>query len=262
MFWDKIDPHIPEPLQAAVDRAYTVFARYTVSGIIVHCDCPVCMSEEVAQQLSTLPLKEISPALLGEYTNSAHGYDTGDIEREFKHFLPRYLDLIAQCRPPSPLDLLAPCLARLGEAGYRTNWPADEAAAIDAFFVAFVEASVFQLGLARWPAGMRLEYDMGEVLIMIVRAGGDLGAALAAFDASPDPQAAVHMASMRRDVHAHNGRVFFHDAFLEDYPDAADTIGLFLMRDSVDERILDAPALLDDPDFDDVLELGMEPLTR
>ena len=255
MFWDKIDPHIPEPLQAAVDRAYTVFARYTVSGIIVHCDCPVCMTAEVAEQLSTLPLQAISSGLLGEYTNSAHGYDTGDIEREFKHFLPRYLDLIAQCRPPSPLDL-APCLDRLGEAGYRTNWPSDEAAAVDAFFLEFLKASVFQLGLLEWPAGMRLEYDLGEVLTMIVRAGGDLDAALAAFDASPDPEAAVHMASMRRDVRIEDGRVTFRDAFLKDYPDAADAIGLFLMRDSVDARIVAAPALLDDPEFDAVLELG------
>ena len=134
---------------------------------------------------------------------------------------------------------------------------ADEVAAVDAFFIEFLKASVYQLGLLEWPAGIRLEFDMGEVLIMIVHAGGDLDAALAAFDASPDPEAAVHMASMRHDVHIKNGRVFLHDPFLDNYPEAADKIGLFLMRDSVDARIVAAPALLDDPDFDEVLELGM-----
>ena len=98
---------------------------------------------------------------------------------------------------------------------------------------------------------------MGEVLIMIVHAGGDLDAALAAFDASPDPEAAVHMASMRHDVRIEDGRVFLHDPFLDNYPEAADKIGLFLMRDSVDARIAAAAELLDDPEFDDVLELGM-----
>lgn len=256
LFWDRIDPYIPDPLEAAVERAYEVFAKYTISGTIVHCDCPVCMTEEVAQQLSTLPLKEISSGLLGEYTNSAHGYDDGDIEREFKHFLPRYLELIAECRPPSSLDL-GPCLDRLGQAGYRNRWPAHEVAAVDAFFIEFLKASVYQLGLLEWPAGLRLEYDLGEVLVMIVRAGGDLDAALAAFDASPDPEVAVHMASMRHDVRIEDGRVHYHDAFLKEHPDAADAIGLFLVRDSVDERITAAPALLDDPDFDEVLELGM-----
>ncbi len=259
MFWNRIDPYIPDPLEAAVDEAYKVFGKYAITDTIVHCDCSVCMTAEVAQQLSTLPLQGISSELLGEYTNSAHGYDDGDIEREFKHFLPRYLDLIAQCRPPSPLDL-APCLDRLGQADYRRNWPEAEVQAVDRFFAEFVKASVFQLGLLRWPAGMRLEYDMGEVLTMIVRAGGDLDAALAAFDAGPDPEAAVHMASMRANIEMTGTDLRFHDAFLTDYPQEAEAIALFLLRDSVDKRIMAAPALLDDPDFDDVLALGMEPL--
>lgn len=256
MFWKEIDAFIPEPLAAAVEAAYGVFARYTLSGVIVHCDCPVCMTAETAQALSTRPLKEISPGLLAEYTNSAHGCDHGRIEHEFKHFLPRYLDLIAQCDPPSALDL-APCLDRLGHAGYRVRWPAAEAEAVDRFFAEYLKACVFQLGLVRWPAGLRLAFDLDEVLIMIARAGGDFDAALAAFDDSGDPEAAVHMASLRRNVAWQDGDPVYRDPFLEEYPEAAGKLGAFLVRDSVSTRILGAAALLDDADYDDVLDLGL-----
>ena len=58
MFWKEIDAFIPEPLAAAVEAAYGVFARYTLSGVIVHCDCPVCMTAETAQALSKRPRME------------------------------------------------------------------------------------------------------------------------------------------------------------------------------------------------------------
>ena len=54
-----------------------------------------------------------------------------------------------------------------------------------------------------------------------------------------------------------SSRTWFRQAHLSDYPAAADAIGAFLMRDSVSERIAAAAALLDDPDYDGVLALGM-----
>ncbi len=42
--------------------------------------------------------------------------------------------------------------------------------------------------------GLHLDFGKGEVLGMVVLAGGDRERVLAVFDASPDPQAAVHMA--------------------------------------------------------------------
>ena len=256
MFWEDVEPIENAALERSVARAYDVFAKYTLSGTIIYCDCPVCMTAENARALSSLPLKDISAPLLAEYTNSAHGYDTGQIETEFKHFLPRYLDLIAQCSPPSHLGLEI-CLDRLGEAGYRNAWPRQESEAVDTFFDVFLNTSLDQLTLAEWPVGLRLEFDIGEVLGMVVRAGGDLERALEAFDKGKDPQAAVHMASLRGELRYRRGCPRYDNEHLADCPDAADKIGAWLMRDSVSARILHAVEALQDPNYDDVLALGM-----
>lgn len=254
MFWEDIEPKLTPRLEAAVETAYAVFGKYRLSGTIVYCDCSVCMSAEVAGKLSALPLKDISSSLLAEYTNSAHGYDTETIEPQFKHFLPRYFELIANCDPPSHLGLET-CLTRLH--GYRQSWPPKEVEAVDAFFDAFVAASVDQLGLLEWPVGLRLEFDMGEVLGMVVLAGGDLERALAEFEKAPDPQAAVHMASMRGDVRFRKLAPYFDNAHYEQFPEAAERVGAWLMRDAVAERIVAAADKLENPDYDDVLSLGV-----
>ncbi|MFM1815109.1 MAG: hypothetical protein RLZ98_1804 [Pseudomonadota bacterium] len=257
MFWEDVDPIATPRLERAVAGAYDVFSAYRLRGTIVHCSCPVCMTDEIAQALSNLPLKNIPSDMLAEYTNSAHGYDKKDIEREFKHFLPRYLDLIAACDPPCNLGLET-CLSRLREAAYRERWPAPEVAAVDEVFDAFVEASVGQLGLIEWPVGLRLEFDMTEVITMVVQAGGDLDRVLGVLDTGSDPAAAIHMASMRADVLRSGSGYRLEQAFLDEFPLAAATIGGWLMRDSVSRRIETAIVTVDDEDYDDVLALGMD----
>lgn len=256
MFWEHLEPNITDRLQAAVDHAYAVFGKYTLGGVIAHCDCSVCMTRETAAQLSKLPLREISSGLLGEYTNSAHGYDRDIVEPEFKHFLPRYFDLIAHCQPPSPL-CIETCLDRLGTAGYRENWPDEECNAIDSFFEAFLQASIEQTALEIWPTGLHLVMDLGEVLTMTVRAGGDLDAALEVFDKAADPAAALHMAAMRSDLGVRDGKAWYHQEHLNDYPNASPAIGQFLTRGSVTQRIGNAIDLLADPDYDNVLDGGL-----
>lgn len=251
-FWENVEPVMSDGLEAAVARAYDVFARYSLSGTIAYCDCPVCMEAGTAEALSTTPLKEISSDILAEYTNSAHGYDA-TVEQQFKHFLPRYFDLIAQCDPPSHLGLET-CLRRLD--GYRKTWPQAEVETVDEFFDAFAGTSVRRLLLVEWPVGRRLEFDMGEVLTMVVLAGGDLDRVLAVIDASDDPEAAVHMAGLREDVLERNGIPYYRNAHLEDHGDAARRIGAWLRRESVDERIMAAHEALNDPAYDDVLNLA------
>lgn len=254
MFWDDVTPVITARLEAAVERGYDLFERYRLSGTIIHCDCPCCMTSETAADLTVSPLREISESLLAEYTNSAHGYDRGRIETEFKHFLPRYFDLIAQCRPPSPLGLET-CLSRL--RGYRAAWPAAEVAAVDEFFDAFAEASVRQSRLLQWPVGLRLEFDLGDVLVMVVEAGGDLDRVLAAIDSCADPMVAVHLASLRLDLKARGGNMVYVNAFLDTHPHAARTIGAWLLRDCVTERIVTAAGELENRAYDDILDLAV-----
>jgi hypothetical protein len=256
MFWDQIEPVLTDRLDTAVRRAYSAFAKYRLSGSIEYCDCSVCMDKEQARALCTIPLNEIPQALLAEYTNSAHGYDRKVIEPQFKYFLSRYLELIAQCQPPT-YDGLECSLSRLGSAGYRTCWPDAEREAVDDFFDAFLEASLDQLLLIEWPVGLRLEFDIGEVLVMIVKAGGDLERALGTFDKGADPEAAVHMASLRSNIKVRNTGVIYHQHHLDDHALAAQRIGAWLMRDSVTDRIRAAIDLLADPNYDDVLAMGL-----
>jgi len=253
-FWEDIEPLTSDGLEAAVARAYDVFGAYKLSGTITYCDCPVCMTDGVARALSTTPLKEIPSKVLAEYTNSAHGHDKRT-EREFKYFLPRYLELIAQCDPPTDIGLEV-CLTRLD--GYRASWPAAEIEAVDGFFDAFVGTSIHQLLLVEWPVGLRLEFDMGEVLGMVALSGGDLDRVLAVVDKSPDPEAAVHLASLRDDVEVRNGVPHYTNAHLDTYPEAKRRIGEWLMRDVVDDRIIAAHDALADPAYDAVLNLAFK----
>lgn len=254
MFWERVEPNLTPRLAAVVAKAYDVFSGYRLSGTIIHCDCPCCMTPEMAADLSHFQLEEISSALLAEYTNSAHGYDRDVIEHEFKHFLPRYFDLIARCDPPSHLGLET-CLRRLD--GYRGAWPKAEVEIVDEFFDAFVEASLSQLRLLKWPAGWRLAYDMGEVLGMVALAGGDFERVLAVFDSGPDPEVGVHIASMRRDVQTLEGGPYFENAHYDDVPEAARRLGAWLQRDCVTERIMAAHEVLQGSNYDDVLNLGI-----
>lgn len=254
MFWEDIKPHMTPGLEAAVAQAYDVFGRYRLSAPLIYCDCPVCMAPEAARELARQPLNKISANLLAEYTNSAHGMDRDGTERQFKYFLPRYLDLIAHCDPPSHLGLET-CLTRL--EGYRGAWPEMEVGVIDAFFDAFLSASLNQLDLAEWPAGFSLAFDMGEVLGMIVCAGGDLDRALEVFDRGPDPEAAVHMAGLRAEVSWRRGAPTYENAHLDDYPDAARKIGAWLGRERLVDRIIKAHDTLNDPQYEDVFNAGL-----
>lgn len=256
MCWKKIEPYMTDHLEDCIERCYSVFSKYKLNGMFRYCDCNVCMTNETALKLSQTPLREIPAKLLAEYTNSAHGYDKEVIEPEFKYFLPRYLELIAECDPPV-YDDIEISLDRLGLANYRSSWPEAEVSAVDDLFYAFVDASLHQMDIYKGYAGWTIQFDMGQVFIIIARAGGDLKQALAVLYQGQDPEAAVHMAHMRKSLKLKNGRMLFDRTFLEDFKQAADMIGSWLIRDSVTTRILAAPELLDNPDYDDMIEMAL-----
>jgi hypothetical protein len=180
------------------------------------------------------------------------GARAGRIATELRYFLPRYFDLIAARDPPDHMGLDI-CLRRLGDAGYRQNWPRPEADVIDRFFDAFLVASLPRLDLARWPAGWSLAFDMADVLTMAVTAGGDVDRLLRTWAAAPDPAAAIHMAALRRNVLTHSDRVHFHSPYLEDHQDAAEAIGAWLMQASVTARIEAAFFAVSDPRLQQIL---------
>src|SRR5262249_9081342 len=149
------------------------------------------------------------------YTGSAHDWDDGPVAREFRYFMPRYLELIALNDPPDTMGIDI-CLRRLGRSTWRETWPRQEQDIVDRFFDTFVVASLKRLDLALWPVGWRLKFDLADVLTMVVTAGGRLDRVLAAWEAAEDPAAAIHMAALRADVLETGDGAYFHSAYLED----------------------------------------------
>ncbi len=233
-------------LHAVIEEAYEDFGDYRVRHSLSVCHCNCCMTEENERGLLKTPLRDIPSNLLAEYTNSAHGWDDGPVVREMRYFLPRYLELLAIDDPPDNGGIDT-CLRRLGYAHWRTKWPDRERDVIDRFFDEYMRSSLGRTDLVLWPVGWRLAFDVSDVLTLVVTAHGDLQRALAVWDAADDPCAVIHMAALRGRVLHETGRTYFHSAHFDDYREAADTIGAFLMRLELTQRIETAFFQIEDP---------------
>lgn len=239
-------------LAGVIETAYEVFAPYTLGSALVVCHCNVCMTRETERELVHTPLREIPSRLLAEYTNSAHPWDDGQVAREMRYFLPRYLDLIGRNDPPDTMGMEI-CLRRLKEARWTTHWPAAEAYLVAAFFDALVRGAMERLDVIPWDTTPEPKADMEDVMTMIVRAGGDLARALAVWDTGPDLGSAVHMARMHGSLDFTHGRDILRNAQLDDAPEAAASLAAFLLRPCVHARIEAAFFKTDDPHLQTIL---------
>jgi hypothetical protein len=183
-------------LAAAIEAAYATFSKYQLNGALSVCRCPVCVDGETERLLLTTPLRSISSALLAQYTHSSHAWDD-QVAGQFRYFLPRYFELIAQDDPPT-LIAAETSLDRLSNADYVRNWPAQEAEAIDAFWLA-----LFLDRLARpeedWSARdyvVPAHSAIDQLLCMVARAGGTVAPLLEAWEQSSSRCAVLHLATL------------------------------------------------------------------
>ena len=246
-------PHAMTPeLAHIVEDAYRIFGAYRHHGTLTVCHCNVCMTEESERALLKTPLRDIPSSLLAEYTNSAHDWNDGPVLKEMRYFLPRYLDLIAVGAPPCNMGLDI-CLRRLAHAGWRMKWPDREIECLDRFFDALMRQSLDNLDLVLWPVGWRLDFRIADVLTCAVSAGADLARVLKAWDEAPDPAASIHMAAAMSDLIFERDRTYFHSAYLDREPDAANAIGAFLTRAEVKPRIEAAFFMIEDPRLQEIV---------
>lgn len=117
-----------EVLRAAIERLYATFAIYPLQAKIEGCPC--CVFPKDQERIRIRPLQELTGDDLLYYSGKAMT-TWGNVE-DFKHFLPRLLELLAFEDYGYMPGIL---IGKLAFAHWR-NWPEVEQAAVEAYFIA------------------------------------------------------------------------------------------------------------------------------
>ncbi|MDO5603799.1 MAG: hypothetical protein Q4G25_01425 [Paracoccus sp. (in: a-proteobacteria)] len=243
---------LPGALQAAIDAAWTVFPWHGPHRRLILCHCNVCVSQQHADLLARTDPRQMPAALLAEYTNSAHGYDE-DIEAEFKQLLPRYFELLARLDPPSLDGGYDFTLQRLRDAGYRARWPAPEAAAVDAFFTAWLphaaQMSAPETGFCASCGQRHRPFTrLVDMISMLVLAEFGADRIIAVADADRSPAMSLHLAiAILTKVRPDGAGHALDGIILSDVPDEARLLGNWLMSPEMGTRLEAAFFATDDP---------------
>jgi hypothetical protein len=166
-------------LGAAVESLYQVFGRYPLPARIDYCDH--CVTPDQAAALHRVPLRELSGDQLGTYAWKSFS-TWGDLP-DFKHFLPRLLELLTAGQLDDPWIVLHKIGLRWQE------WPADERAAVEAHLRAWWRGT-----LTRFPA----PFDAATMLMAIGATELDIDPFLADWETASTESAARHLAEYVR----------------------------------------------------------------
>jgi hypothetical protein len=130
-------------LREAIENLYQVFQRYHLR---THTDaCPCCHSEQDEQRIHRKPLHKLSSEDLHDYAVDAiYTWGTGD---DFKHFLPRLLELLTQRTNegpwfPDPANIFTKLTYESWCSTSWKTWPESEQGAIVNYFRAVWHAAL------------------------------------------------------------------------------------------------------------------------
>ncbi len=116
-------------LQTAIEKLYDAFSSYPLRAPVESCPC--CVTSEDKKRLVSKPLRQLEEDDLRRYSTKA--MTTWGDKNDFKHFLPRILDLLATGHLlGSGADFLP---NKLNYAEWQM-WPEDEKNAIQGFLLA------------------------------------------------------------------------------------------------------------------------------
>jgi hypothetical protein len=131
-------------LETAIEALYQTFAIYPLRPVID--GCPHCVSREDSDQLHVRPLRELAPDDVRYYAFKA--MTTFGDAADFKHFLPRLLELIArELRGSETLGLNEEVVGEKIALAQYSTWPRAERAAVEGFFMA-----TWRVTLATFPS--------------------------------------------------------------------------------------------------------------
>ena len=120
-------------LNKITEELYTVFEKYKLDIVkFEENSCPCCFDKKAKKELFSRPLKNITENDIITYSESAIS-TIGSID-DYKHFLPRILDLL---QDETSLDLIGSfiCFEKLNYAEWET-WPSEEQEIIEYYLSA------------------------------------------------------------------------------------------------------------------------------
>jgi hypothetical protein len=119
-----------QAIDEAIEGLYAVFERYPLRESTGPCPC--CHNLELAEaKLHAQPLRELGAEHLCDYASDAF-HTWGDVE-EFKHFLPRILELFITAQDCFVRHTDAEILMAKFRYGNWRNWPFEEQAAVEKY---------------------------------------------------------------------------------------------------------------------------------
>lgn len=118
-------------LKTATETLYTTFKKYHVAGDLRGRSCDCCVTHEEIRLLLSKPLTDLSEDEISPFFRSAIS-TFGNVE-DFKHFLPRILELMQNSNSDILDDFM--CYEKLNYSEWET-WEAQEITAIDNYFTA------------------------------------------------------------------------------------------------------------------------------
>ncbi|HEY3248714.1 MAG TPA: nucleotidyltransferase domain-containing protein [bacterium] len=172
-------------LRAAIEELYEAFAQYPLVLPMSVCDCG-CVTPHDIKDITGKSLRDLSARDLEKYAFKA--LTTWGEAHDFKHFLPRLLELTAESgevghTPPETL------FGKLHYGEWRA-WPVTEQHAIETYFAAF-----WRHGLRMSPDSARgRAFDVDTYLTALGRALDDLGPFLDEWRNSQSPPAIERLA--------------------------------------------------------------------
>lgn len=118
-------------LQIAIEKLYSVFSVYPYNSTIE--GCPYCISNTDQEKIHSKQLTELAEEDLARYT--AKAMTTWGSTADFKHYLPRILELLATT------DFIVDTFVVLGKLSYGRwrTWPVSEQAVIEKFLYSWWE---------------------------------------------------------------------------------------------------------------------------
>ncbi len=116
-------------LQTAIENLYAAFASYPLRAPVEGCPC--CVKEDDIKRLQSKPLRQLEEDDLSRYSFKA--MTTWGDEDDFKHFLPRILELLAT---GYSVGFGADFLPNKLNCAQWQSWPEDEKNAVQNFLLA------------------------------------------------------------------------------------------------------------------------------